>query len=82
MKKLLLITAAVLSLTVAYGQTNVSGGIFTNTTWTKANSPYIVTGDIALYPGDTLRVEPGVTVKVNDNYIIIVRGVLLVNDNQ
>jgi hypothetical protein len=77
MKRLLIIAAAILSLTVANGQTNVSGRIFANTTWTKANSPYIVTGDIALYPGDTLIVEPCVTVKVNDNYKIIIRGVLL-----
>ncbi|MCG2612342.1 T9SS type A sorting domain-containing protein [Flavobacterium sp. SM15] len=84
MKKLLHILIIILSIT-AYGQTNVSGGIFSNTTWTKANSPYIVTGDIAVYPGKTLTVEPGVIVKVNDDRRIIIRGALIargtVNDS-
>ena len=40
-------------------QTNVSGGIYYNTTWTKANSPYIVKSDIVVFPGITLSIEPG-----------------------
>lgn len=77
MKSKLLLLLALVNLTVAYGQTNVSGGIFSNTTWTKANSPYIVTGDIAVYPNDTLFIEPGVVVKVNDGLKIVIRGVLI-----
>ena len=49
--------------TIAKAQTNVSGGIFTNTTWTLANSPYIVTGNIVVFPGKTLTIEPGVEVQ-------------------
>lgn len=54
--------------------TNVSGLIATNTTWTKANSPYIVTGNIAIDTGATLTVEPGVTIKFDGNYFFVVYG--------
>jgi hypothetical protein len=43
--------------------TNVSGLIATNTTWTLANSPYIVTGNVLVDQGVTLRIQPGVIVK-------------------
>jgi len=77
MKKLLIILTIVLSLHVAKGQTNISGGIYSNTIWTKINSPYIVTGNIVLFPGKTLTVEPGVTVKFNTDYNIEIRGALI-----
>jgi len=44
--------------------TYVNGGIFTNTTWTLANSPYILNGSVVIFPGKTLTIEPGVVVKV------------------
>ncbi len=47
--------------------TPVSGGIFTNTTWTLANSPYIVTGNVVVFPGVTLTIQPGVEVRVKMN---------------
>jgi hypothetical protein len=54
-------------------QTNVSGGIYNNTTWTLANSPYIVTDTIVVFPGVTLTIEPGVTVKFDDGKFVEVR---------
>ncbi len=45
-------------------QTPVSGGIYANTTWTLANSPYIMTGPVVVFPGKTLTIEPGVEVRV------------------
>lgn len=63
----------------SYSQTNVSGGIFSNTTWTLANSPYIVTGDVALYPGFSLDVEPGTIIKFEEGKRLIVRGSLNLN---
>jgi RHS repeat-associated protein len=45
------------------GPTNVSGTIGANTTWTLADSPYVMTGDVTVASGVTLTVEPGVTVK-------------------
>jgi hypothetical protein len=49
-----------------FAQTSVSGGIYTNTTWTLANSPYRITGNIVVFPGATLTIEPGVRVYVDE----------------
>jgi Secretion system C-terminal sorting domain len=48
-------------------QTTVSGSIYSNTTWTLANSPYIMTGSVVIFPGKTLTIEPGVQVRVQGN---------------
>lgn len=76
MKKLLSTLAIVLLITFAHAQTNVSGGIFTNTTWTLANSPYIVTDTVVVFPNVTLTIQPGVTVQFNPTKFIQVRGSL------
>jgi hypothetical protein len=49
--------------------TNFNGLISSDTTWTKASSPYSLTGPVAINQGVTLRVEPGVTVNLNGYYI-------------
>src|SRR5436190_20852365 len=66
------ILIAAISLSVN-AQTNVSGGIYANTTWTKANSPYIVVDTVVVFPGVTLTIEPGVVVKFNANKYMEVR---------
>jgi len=76
------ILASVILLTVASfavnAQTNVSGGIYANTTWTLANSPYIVVDTVVVFPGVTLTIEPGVTVKFADGkYLEIRQGTLI-----
>ena len=43
--------------------TDVSGTISSNTTWSLANSPYVVTGNILVNSGVTLTIEAGVTIK-------------------
>src|SRR5436190_15028844 len=60
-------------------QTNVSGGIFSNTTWTFSNSPYIVTDTIVVFPGVTLTIEPGVNVKFADKSRIEIRQANLIS---
>lgn len=66
----------------AFAQTNVSGTISQNTTWTLApmppnnGSPYIVIGNITVNPGVTLTIEPGVEVKFAGNYSLTVNGTL------
>lgn len=62
--------------------TAITGPISTNTTWTKANSPYQVTGSITLVPqGLTLTIEPGVTVIFASNTPLI-QGHLVANGTQ
>lgn len=56
--------------------TTVSGDITTDTTWYFSESPYIVTGDVILFPGYTLAIEPGVTVLFYPNTRLIIRGIL------
>ena len=58
----------------AGNETEVSGRISSNTTWTVANSPYVVTGDIYIDRGVKLTIEPGVTVKLNREKNIVVEG--------
>lgn len=64
------ISLAVLLFTfgIANCQTTVSGGIYQNTTWTLAGSPYEVTGSIVVFPGKTLTIEPGCVVKFSADY--------------
>lgn len=62
-------------------QTNVSGLISTNTVWTLANSPYIVTGNILVNNGVTLTIEPGVTVKFDSLKALQINGQLTARGN-
>ena len=71
----------ILSITNGNAQTNVSGVISTNTTWTKAGSPYILTANILVNTGISLTIEPGASVKVNENYGITINGTLIANGN-
>ena len=59
------------------GNTNVCGGIFADTTWDLAGSPYVVTCDVVLSPGFTLTVDPGVTVQFDTNTGLEIRGTLV-----
>ena len=52
----------------------VSGVIESNTTWTKANSPYVVTGNVGIPEGIRLTIEPGVEVRFEGAYEILVNG--------
>ncbi len=58
--------------------TNVSGGIYSNTTWTFSNSPYIVTDNVVVFPGVTLTIEAGVTVKFADGKGLEIRQSTLI----
>lgn len=46
-------------------------------TWTKANSPYLITGNIYIADGTTLTIEPGVDVIFQGFYKIDVQGKIL-----
>jgi len=53
------------------GEGNVSG------TWSKANSPYLVNGNIAIDSTETLTIEPGVEIIISDNSQFYVFGQIL-----
>ncbi len=55
------------------GQTYFHGGIYSNTTWTTGGSPYILTDSVVVFPGVTLTIQAGVTVKFNDNVWMEIR---------
>jgi Periplasmic copper-binding protein (NosD) len=75
---LLIIILAVSSLTLMFATipfglaqsgTNVSGIIASNTTWTQTNSPYRLTGPVAVNQGVTLTIDAGVTVDLGYYYM-------------
>jgi hypothetical protein len=51
----------------ASAQTNVSSNITQDTTWTKANSPYILQTIIYVTNGAELTIEPGVVIRGTDD---------------
>lgn len=51
--------------------TNAGGTLSKNTTWTAANSPYILNSSLTIPNGVTLTVEPGVVVKSTGQYSTI-----------
>ena len=57
---------------LAQSGTDVSGVISSNTTWTQADSPYLLTGPVTVNTGVTLTIQAGVTVNFsyvqNENY--------------
>ncbi len=65
----LVAVAGLLVVSRLTADTLVSGTISTSTTWTLANSPYVVTGDIKVQGSGSpvLTIQPGVTVKFNQN---------------
>jgi parallel beta-helix repeat protein len=58
-------------LGLAQSGTNVNGKISSDTTWTKAGSPYTFTGPVAVMSGVTLTVEPGATINLATYYLQI-----------
>lgn len=67
--KIFFTSALLLAFISVYSQTPVNGGIYSNTTWTLANSPYIMTGNIVVFPGVTLNIEAGVDVRVKESAV-------------
>ena len=59
-----------------FSQTFFQGGIYSDTQWLKSNSPYIITGNVVVFPGKILTIDPGVEVKFDGNYFLEIRGIL------
>ena len=66
MKKIALLSTYILLVFSTQAQTNVSGGIYQNATWSLAGSPYIVNGPVVVFPGVTLNIQPGVEIRINN----------------
>lgn len=61
----------------AYANTNVGGIIDTDTTWTLANSPYIITDTVQIPVDVTLTIEPGVTInRPTDGDMFLIAGTI------
>ena len=76
MKAQVILSALIMTLIIGQysqlnAQTNVSGNITTNTTWTVSGSPYVLTGDIRVRGGATLTVESGVQVNLGNRYFYV-----------
>jgi hypothetical protein len=54
---------------------DISGIIGSDTVWTQANSPYFFSGNVLVDNGITLTIEAGVTVNI-DEYYLMVNGTL------
>lgn len=80
MKKIALLSIIILNVISMQAQTNVSGGIYQNATWSLAGSPYIVNGSVVVFPGVTLNIQPGVEIRINNqtssNIYIETRGTI------
>ncbi len=79
MRKLLFMAFLLLTASLLLAQTDVSGDV--SGTWTAANSPYNVTGNITLQQSDVLTIEPGVQVIFQGHYKFDVYGRLLAIGN-
>jgi len=72
----------ILVTTVGFSQTDVSGALTSDATWSLSNSPYTVTGSILVPSGVTLTIEAGVTIKVSLGLYIKVQGSLIAIGNE
>lgn len=59
---------------LATAQTPVEGRIETNTTWTIAGSPYVLTGDVEVVGGATLSIDDGVRVAGREGARLVIGG--------
>ena len=71
--------APALTLLERLRATNVGGEITTDTTWTPAGNPYIVSTAINVISGVVLTVQPGVVVQFEASTLMTIKGKLIAN---
>lgn len=69
----------VVSSVLVDNEDGINDGVIT---WTKAKSPYYVTGNLLVDENTTLIVEPGVNVQFSGAYYIQVEGTLKINGTE
>lgn len=75
-KTIIFISLCILSTNFALSDTTYVSGVVSGT-WTRANSPYIVTGNLTVNSIDSLIIQPGATVKFASGTGMVVNGVLV-----
>ncbi|HYV92089.1 MAG TPA: T9SS type A sorting domain-containing protein [Chitinophagales bacterium] len=73
---------AIIACSTLRAQTYISSAIVSDANWTVANSPYIVTTDVGLFPNITLTIDPGVTVEFDNNASLDIKGTLVAVGDQ
>tara|TARA_R110002020_G_scaffold303939_5_gene519695 strand:+ start:39040 stop:42498 length:3459 start_codon:yes stop_codon:yes gene_type:complete len=76
-KTTLLLNLFLFLSTAIFAQTDVSGTISSDTTWSLDNSPYNIVGETSLPKDITLTIEPGVIINYTNSYKMFIRGVLI-----
>lgn len=76
MKKLILLIFLSTQIVVGFGQTTLQGIINSNVTLTAENNPYLVVGDVVVFPNWKLTIEPGVELRFENNVRLQIRGTL------
>lgn len=71
---LVIVIMLFINLMVLHADTEIGGGIFTDTTLLFENSPYLVISSITVFPGVTLTIEPGTEIKFQDATVLTIRG--------
>jgi hypothetical protein len=77
MKKIFSLLVSIFSVTILFSQTNLPSVISKDTILTRANSPYLITGNMTINSGVTLTIEAGVTIKFGSMAKITVSGNLI-----
>ena len=60
----------------AHASTEVFDDITVDTTWTVAESPYVISLPVFVSAGATLSIDPGVVIKFESNGSLVIEGAL------
>jgi len=77
-----LILGSILTFHIVGATTFIENDITVDTVWTKEGSPYIITRSITIRSNATLRVEPGVEIRIPAGITINVRGTLVIEGTE
>lgn len=79
MRRLLLLPFSVFLMTLPVSAEDHSGQILSNQTWTLANSPHNIVGNLTINDFITVTVEPGCIIYFSGNFRLLVKGTLNAN---